>query len=63
MSQDVCLEASRSTSQSPAGPGFEIEAPMTPPKGTDYSVATAVATTEQRQGVPGVYVGTLGGIH
>ena len=35
---------------------------MTPLKGTDYSVATAAATTEQRQGVPGVHAGSLGEI-
>ena len=29
----------------------------------DYSVATAATTTEQRQGVPGVHAGSLGGIH
>ena len=58
-SQDVCTEASRSTSHRIAtGPGFEIGAPMTPPKGTNYSVATA-ATTVQRQGVPGVHAGSL----
>ena len=58
-SQDVCTEASRSTSHHIAtGPGFEIGAP----KGTDYSVATAATTTEQRQGVPGAHAGSLGGI-
>ena len=61
-SQDVCTEASRSTSHSTTGPRFEIGAPMTPPKGTDYSIATAAATTEQRHGVPGVDAGSLGGI-
>ena len=62
-SQDVCTKVSRSTSHHIAtGPGFEIGAPMTPPKGTDYSVATAATTTEQRQGVPGVHAGSLGGI-
>ena len=63
-SQDVCTEASRSTSHCIAtGPGFEIGAPMTPSKGTDYSVATAATTTGQRQGVPGAHAGSLGGIH
>ena len=62
-SQDVCTEASGSTSYSTTGPGFETGAPMTPPKGTDYSVATAAATTEQRQGVPGAHARSLGGIH
>ena len=63
-SQDVCTEASRSTLDHIAtGPEFEIGAPMTPPKGTDYSVATAATTTEQRQGVPGAHAGSLGGIH
>ena len=45
------------------GPGFEIGAPRTPPKGTDYSAATAAMTTEQRQCVPGADAGSLGGIH
>ena len=63
-SQDVCTEASGSTLHHIAtGLGFEIGAPMTPPKGTDYLVATAATTTEQRQGVPGVHAGSLGGIH
>ena len=58
-SQDVCTEASRSTSHCIAtGPGFEIGAPRTPPKGTDY----LAATIEQKQGVPGVHAGSLGGI-
>ena len=49
-SQDVCTEASGSTSHHIATePGFEIGAPRAPPKGTDYSVATAATTTEQRQ--------------
>ena len=60
--QDVCPGASGSTSQSPTGPGFEIEAPRTPLKSTDYSVVAAATTTEQRQGVPGVYAGALAGI-
>ena len=48
-SQDVYTEASRSTLHHIAtGPGFEIGAPRTPLKGTDYSVATAATTTEQR---------------
>ena len=47
-SQDVCTEASGSTSHHIAtGPGFEIGAPMTQHKGTDYSVATAATTTKQ----------------
>ena len=62
-SQDVCTEASKSTSHSTTGPGFEIGACMTLLKGGDYLVATAAATTEQRQGVPGVHAGSLGGIH
>ena len=63
-SQDVCTEASGSTSHHIAtGPGFEIGAPRTPLKGRDYLVATAATTTEQRQGVPGVHAGSLGGIH
>ena len=62
-SQDVCTEASGSTSHHiTTGPGFEIGAPRTPPKGMDYSVATAATTTEQRQGVPGAHAGSLGGI-
>ena len=61
-SQDVCPEARGSTLQSPTGPGFEIVVPMTLPKGTDYSVPTAAATTQHRQDVPSVYAGTLGGI-
>ena len=62
-SQDVCTEASRSTLHRIAtGPGFEIGAPMTPPKGIDYSVALAATTTEQRQGVPGAHAGSQGGI-
>ena len=35
-SQDVCTEASGSTSHSTTGPGFEIGTPMTPLNGTDY---------------------------
>ena len=63
-SQDVCTEASGSTLHHiTTGPGFEIGAAMTPPKGTDYLVATAATTTEQRQGVPCVHAGSLGGIH
>ena len=63
-SQDVCTEASGSTSHHIAtGPGFEIGAPRTTLKGTDYLVATAATTTEQRQDVPGAHAGSLGGIH
>ena len=63
-SQDVCTEASGSTSQHiTTGPGSEIGAPRTPLKGTDYLAATAATTTEQRQGVPGAHAGSLGGIH
>ena len=65
-SQDVCTEASGSTLHCiTTGPGFEIGAPMTPPKGTDYFVATAATKTEQRQrqGVPGTHAGSLGGNH
>ena len=62
-SQDVCTEASGSISHCiTTGPGFEIGAPRTPPKGMDYSVATAATTTEQRQGAPGAHAGNLGGI-
>ena len=63
-SQDVCTEASGSTSHHIAtGPGFETGAPRTPLKGMDYLVTTTATTTEQRQGVPGVHAGSLGGIH
>ena len=62
-SQDVCTEVRRSTSHCiTTGPGFEIGTPRTPPKGMDYLAATAANTTEQRQGVPGVHAGSLGGI-
>ena len=62
-SQDACTEASGSISHRiTTGQGFEIGAPRTPLKGTDYSVATAATTTEQRKGVPGAHAGSLGGI-
>ena len=63
-SQDVCTEASGSTSHCiTTGPGFEIGAPRTPPKGMDYLAATTAIMTEQRQDVPGVHAESLGGIH
>ena len=62
-SQDVCTEASGSTSHCiTTRSGLEIGASRTPLKGMDYLVATAATTTEQRQGVPGAHAGSLAGI-
>ena len=59
--QEVHLEASESTQQSPVGSGFTVqlgrESGMTPPEVIGYSAAVAAATTV----VPGRYPGSLGG--
>ena len=61
--QEVHLEASESTQQSPVESGFTVqlgrESSMTPPEVIGYSAAVTAATIV----VPGRYPGSLGGFH
>ena len=61
--QEVHLEASESTQQSPVESGFTVqlgrESSITPPEVIGYSAAVAAATTV----VPGAYPGSLEGFH
>ena len=61
--QEVCLEASESTQQSPVESGFTVqlgrESSMTSPEVIGYSAAVVAATTV----VPGRYPESLGRFH
>ena len=61
--QEVCLEASESTLQSPVESGFKVqlrrESSVTPPEVIGYPAAATAATMV----VPGRYPGNLEGLH